>query len=199
MEIVDDEEPAAHEVLAQARGLLAVRVPLASTRLLENDPRVVEQRVVVERHGAAVVRDLNARHPRERGQEVRLRERIVDRPPRIAPAARARAAERVIREPAHVELGLGRVARGRVIRRPAALVELRARAADQTEHARQEHDRELADAHGRTVPPTAGRNYVRVDDSARPPNARGRAPLRALRALRLESGRRGRGRFGGES
>ena len=134
VEVVEDEEPAAREVFAQALELLALREPVAAARLLQEQPRVVEQVLVVERQMAAVGRDLDARHALDGRQEMRLRVRIVDGPPRVAIAARARAAAREIREPRHVKLGLGRRAArlGRLAaklraREPAEQADARAR------------------------------------------------------------------------
>src|SRR5262245_33122221 len=126
VEVVEDEEPAARKVFAQALELLALRMPVALARLLQEQPRIVEEVLVVERQMSAVRRDLDVRHALESRQEMRLRVRIVDRPPRIAVAARARAAARRIGEPRHVKLGLGRRAAG-LGRFTAAAEELRAR------------------------------------------------------------------------
>ena len=46
VEVVDDEEPAALQVFAQALELRAVRMPIAAAGLLQEQPRIVEQRVV---------------------------------------------------------------------------------------------------------------------------------------------------------
>ena len=65
VEVVEDEEPAAREVFAQALELLALRQPVTAARLLQEQPRVVEQVWVVDRQVAAVGRDLDARHSLE--------------------------------------------------------------------------------------------------------------------------------------
>ncbi len=188
VEVVDHHEAAAPEVLAQPRGLRAVRMPRAATGLLEDEPRIVEQRVVVERDGAAILRDLRARHSRERGQEMRFGERIIDRPPRIAPAARSRAAAGRVSEPAHLELGFRWLAHPRLVGRLAAFVELRARAADQTDQADRDPHGELADAHGE-YSATKGRAQPRRQGARvdRPACWLRAKPFRVRRAAPLES------------
>ncbi len=116
--------------------LLALRKPIAAARLLQEQPRIVEQRVVLERRLLAVGGNLDPRHALDGGQEVRFGERPVDRPPRIAPAARSRAADRGVGEPRHVELGLRQAA---VLGCGGLARELRARGA--AEHARERGQR----------------------------------------------------------
>ncbi len=108
VEVIEHEEAAAREVLAQTLEPLALRQPVAAARLLQEQPRVIEQVWVVEREVAAVRRHFDARHALDGGQEMRFGVRVVDGPPRVAVTARARAAARVVREPRHVELGLRR-------------------------------------------------------------------------------------------
>src|SRR5690606_16164204 len=96
--------------------------PAPLRNLLREQPRIVED-PLVERQMAAVCGHVDSRHPRERGKEVLLRERIVDGPERLTDAAGARAAARLVREPGHVELRLGRLLapRGRGDRTQKAL------------------------------------------------------------------------------
>jgi hypothetical protein len=82
-------------------------------RLLQKQPWIVEQELVVERDVTAVGRHFDAGHALDGRQEMRLGVRVIDRPPRIAVPVGACAAARVISEPCHVELGLRRGASGR--------------------------------------------------------------------------------------
>src|SRR5262245_6251969 len=99
--------------------------------------------LVREHEVPAVRRDVDARHPADGRQEMRLGIRVVDGPPRITGALRARAAHGGIGEPPHVKLRLGWTA---VDRRLVAAPELRARQAP--EQASDYGDDRLRHTHG---------------------------------------------------
>ncbi len=70
VEIVHDEKTAAHQVLAQTRRLLALRVPAAAPRLLQEHPGIHIDVVVRERQVPTVGRHLDSRHALQGRKEV---------------------------------------------------------------------------------------------------------------------------------
>ena len=89
VEIVDDQEAAAQQVVAQPRGFFVAEHPAADFDGV--DPRVVEQALVHDRQRLAFVRGVDARQPLHALDQVLFGIRPVGEPAAAATGARADA------------------------------------------------------------------------------------------------------------